>query len=191
VSEASARLDRFLAGETAALEANLHDAAVIMAARAGGPERFEALRARFKVEPDPAFQRRYLVGLALFEDGALWRRAVELAFGDEVPLQDSASFVGALLGNRAARDAAWSAVRQRWDALLARLGGAPMLLRRVVEAVALLPERRHLDEASAFFAAHPVPPARQAIAQTLERMRQEVALWERAEGSVGAWLERR
>jgi puromycin-sensitive aminopeptidase len=191
VAEASGRLDRFLAGDAAALEANLHDAAVIMAARSGGPERFEALRARFKVEPDPAFQRRYLVGLALFEHPDLWRRAVDVAFGDEVPLQDSASFVAALLGNRAARDAAWGAVRQRWDALVARLGGAPMLLRRVVEAVAQLPERRHLDEASAFFAAHPVPSARQAIAQTLERMRQEVALWERAEGSVGAWLQRR
>ncbi len=66
-----------------------------------------------------------------------------------------------------------------------------MLLRRVVEAVGQLPERRHLEEAREFFAAHPLPAARQAIAQTLERMRQDVALWERALPSVAAWLARR
>jgi puromycin-sensitive aminopeptidase len=191
VTEGSARLDRFLAGELAALEPNLHEPAVVMASRAGDARRFDALRARFPVEPDPAFQRRYLVGLALFEDPPLAARAREMAFGEEVPLQDSASFMGALLGNRTARDPFWRELRERWDVVLKRVGGAPMLLRRVVEAVGQLPERRHLDEAAAFFAAHPIPAARQAIAQTLERMRQDVALWERAEPAVGKWLDAR
>ena len=48
-----------------------------------------------------------------------------------------------------------------------------------------------MDEAAAFFAAHPIPAATQAIAQTLERMRQDVALWERAEPAVEKWLEGR
>ncbi|HEX8910699.1 MAG TPA: M1 family metallopeptidase, partial [Anaeromyxobacteraceae bacterium] len=60
VAEGSRRLDLFLSGEAGALEPNLHDAAVAMASRAGDARRFEALRARFKVEPDPAFKRRYL-----------------------------------------------------------------------------------------------------------------------------------
>jgi puromycin-sensitive aminopeptidase len=190
VAEASARLERFMAGEAGALEANLHEPAVVMASRAGDAARFEALRSRFPREPDPAFQRRYLVGLAQFEDPALASRAQEMAFTEEIPLQDSASFMGALLANRTARDAFWRMLRDRWDTVQKRVGGAPMLLRRVVEAVGLLPERRHLDEASAFFAEHPIPAARQAVAQTLERMRQDVALWERAEGAVGRWLER-
>ena len=190
-AEAGARVDRFLSGDLAALEANLHEPAVVMAARAGDARRFEALRARFPKEPDPAFQRRYLVGLAQFEDAGLAARAQEMAFTDEVPLQDSASFVGALLANRTARDPFWRALRDRWDALQQRIGGAPMLLRRVVEAVGQLPERRHLEEASAFFAAREIPAAKQAIAQTLERMRQDVALWERAGKSVAVWLDRR
>jgi puromycin-sensitive aminopeptidase len=66
-----------------------------------------------------------------------------------------------------------------------------MLLRRVVEAVGQLPARRQLEEATAFFAQHPVASARQAIAQTLERMRQDVALWERAEPGVARWLDAR
>jgi puromycin-sensitive aminopeptidase len=191
VAEGSRRLDRYVAGDVAALEANLHDAAVVMASRAGDARRFEALRARFKVEPDPALKRRYLTGLALFEDVALAQRAEELAFGDEIPLQDAASYMGALLGNRTARESFWDALRRRWDDVLGRVGGAPMLLRRVVEAVGQLPERRHLDDATVFFAAHPVPAARQAIAQTLERMRQDVALWERIAPDVARWLAER
>ncbi len=191
VADAGARLDRFMAGDLGALEANLHEPAVVIAARAGDVRRFDALRSRFPREPDPAFQRRYLVGLAQFEDPSLAARAQDMALTDEVPLQDSASFLGALLANRTARDPFWRTLRDRWDAVQNRIGGAPMLLRRVVEAVGQLPERRHLDEASAFFAAHPVPAAKQAIAQTLERMRQDVALWERAERAVAKWLDLR
>ncbi len=191
VGEGRRRMDRVLAGERGALEANLHDAAAVMAARAGDVRLFEALLAAWRAEADPAFKRRYLLSLAAFEEPALCRRAQEMGLGEAVPLQDSASFVGGLLGNRAAREGFWTALRDRWDRVAARIGGAPMLLRRVVEAMGQLPERRHLEEAEAFLAAHPLEPARQAIAQTLERMRQDVGLRERALGAVGAWLAAR
>jgi hypothetical protein len=42
-----------------------------------------------------------------------------------------------------------------------------MLLRRIIEAMGALVERRELEEAEAFLAAHPVDEARQAISQTL------------------------
>ena len=76
------------------------------------------------------------------------------------------------------------------ERLRGRLGQAPMLLRRVVEGMGALVERRHLEEAEAFLAAHPIDEARQAIAQTLERLRQEVELRERTSGAIGRWLAR-
>ncbi|HEX9053040.1 MAG TPA: M1 family aminopeptidase [Anaeromyxobacter sp.] len=190
VAEARARLDRWLAGDREALEPNLHDAAVTLAARTGDGARFEAFRRLFARETDPAFRRRYLLALASFEDPALAARGVELAFGDEVPLQDVASFVGALLGNRAAREGAWARVRDDWERLRGRLAQAPMLLRRVVEAMGALVERRHLEEVEAFLGSHPLDEARQAIAQTLERLRQDIALRERAGPAIGRWLAR-
>jgi puromycin-sensitive aminopeptidase len=66
-----------------------------------------------------------------------------------------------------------------------------MLLRRVVEAMGALVERRHLAEAEAFLAAHPLEEARQAIAQTLERLRQDVELRERTQAAIGRWLAAR
>jgi len=190
VAEARSRLDRWTAGDRTALEANLHDAAVTMAARAGDGARFEAFRALFAKETDPAFRRRYLHALASFEEPALAARGVDLGFTEEVPLQDAASFVGALLGNRAAREPAWARVRADWGRLHGRLAAAPMLLRRVVEAMGGLVERRQLEEAEAFLGAHPLDEAKQAIAQTLERLRQDVELRERTGRAIGAWLTR-
>jgi puromycin-sensitive aminopeptidase len=188
IREGCARLDRWIAGERGALEPNLHDAVVTMAARTGDAARFDAFRALFRKETDPAFRRRWLLALASFEDPALAARGIELAFGDEVPLQDTASFASTLLGNRTAREPFWARLRSDWELLHGRLKAAPMLLRRVVEGMAALVERRHLEEAQAFLAAHPIEEARQATAQTLERLRQDVELRERSQRAVGAWL---
>ncbi len=191
IVEACGRLDRWLGGERAALEPNLHDAAVTMAARSGDTSRFDAFRALFRKENDPAFRRRWLLALASFEDAQLAARGIDLAFGDEVPLQDTASFAAALFGNRTAREPFWTRLRADWDRMHARLHAAPMLLRRVVEATGTLIERRHLVEAEGFLAAHPMEEARQASAQTLERLRQDVALRERTQRAIGSWLARR
>jgi puromycin-sensitive aminopeptidase len=82
-------------------------------------------------------------------------------------------------------------MRASWDTLHGRLRAAPMLLRRVVESVGALVERRHLEEAEAFLAAHPLEEARQAMAQTLERLRQDVELRERTQDAIGTWLAHR
>jgi puromycin-sensitive aminopeptidase len=187
-AEARARLDRWTSGDRAALEPNLHDAAVTLVARAGDADRFEAFGRLFRDEKDPAFRRRWLLALASFEDRDLAARGVDLAFSDEVPLQDTASFAAALLGNRTAREPFWARLRSDWERLHGRLAAAPMLLRRVIEAFGALVERRHLEEATAFLAAHPVEEARQATAQTLERLGQDVELRERTRRAVGAWL---
>jgi puromycin-sensitive aminopeptidase len=190
-AEAAARLDRFVAGERGAVEANLQDAVVAMVARGGDAARFEGFRGLFAREEEPAFRRRWLLALAAFEAPPLVERAVEHAFGAEVPLQDWASFAAALLANPAAREPFWARLRRDWPAVQARLEHAPMLLRRVVEAMGQLTLARHLEEARAFLAAHPVEAARAAAAQTLERLEQEVALRERALPAVAAWLDGR
>src|SRR5207253_948682 len=65
---------------------------------------------------------------------------------------------------------------------------SPMILRRLVEALGNLPERRHLEEVEKFLVAHELPPAKQAVAQTLERLRADVALRERLVPELAAFL---
>ena len=53
-----------------------------------------------------------------------------------------------------------------------------------------LRERKQYEEAKALLQAHPVDEAHQAMAQTLERLSQDVALRERAGPEVVTWLKR-
>jgi puromycin-sensitive aminopeptidase len=191
VAEGTRRLERFLAGESQAVAPDLHSAAVTMAARGGDASRFERLRRAAATETDPAYKRRYLMALAAFEDEVLAARATEMALDPEVPLPELSFFVSALLANPTAQEASWALLRARWDAVLAKTSGAPTILRRIVEAIGALPERHHLEEARRFLEEHPVESARQAIAQTLERMTQDVALRERLRPAIQAWLRAR
>jgi puromycin-sensitive aminopeptidase len=189
--EAAQRVERLARGDRTALEPNLLDTAVSLAARDGDGARFDRFKALFAAETEPAMKRRWLFGLASFEDPALAGRGVDLAMAGEVPLQEVAGFAAALLANRAARGPFWARLRKGWPEYRARLSGAPMLVRRVVEALASLVERRELEEAEAFLAAHPMEEARQAVAQTLERLREDVALRERSRDVIGRWLAAR
>ncbi|XXF78777.1 M1 family metallopeptidase [Myxococcaceae bacterium GXIMD 01537] len=188
--QARPRVERLLSGDKAALEPNLQDTAVAMVARAGDPALFDTLLEKMKAEPDPATQRRYLLALTAFESSALNERAQGLLFSDAVKTQDVASYVSGLLGNRAGREAWWARTQRQWKDVLGRTGGAPMLLRRIVESLGALRTRQQLDEVKALLQAHPVGEAQQAMAQTLERLAQDVALRERAMPDVVAWLKR-
>ncbi len=188
IAEAAARLERFAGGDRGALEPNLVDAAVTLAARGGDAARFDRFRERFEKEVEPAWRRRWLMGLAAFEDRALVERSLALLFGDGVPLQDWAAFATALLANPVARQPTWARLRAEWPKVTERLANAAMLLRRVVEAVGKLTVRRELEEARAFFEANPVAPARAAVVQTLERLAEDVELAERAGPALSVWL---
>jgi puromycin-sensitive aminopeptidase len=184
VTEAQARLP------PAPLDPNLLDTVVTAAARGADEARFEELRTRAREDADPATKRRYLHALARVESPALAARAVELALSADVPMQDFSSYVGVLLGNRATREAAFKLIRDRWAATRAK-ADSPMILRRLVETLAGLPERRHYEAVRAFLEAHPLDGAKQAIAQTLERMQMDATLRDRIVPRVGAWLRAR
>ena len=191
VREATSRLPSFekdeAGGAGAKLDPNLLDIVVTAAARGADQARFDELRTRARGDADPAAKRRYLHALARVESPGLIARAVELALGPEVPMQDFSSYLGVLLGNRATREAAFRLIGERWTETRAK-ADSPMILRRLVESMATLPERRHLDEVRTFLATHPIDGAKQATAQTLERMQMDADLRDRILGPVGAWL---
>ncbi len=172
------------------VDPNLLDVVVTAFARAADDAGFEELRRRAHDETDPAAKRRYLHALARVEVPAIAARAVALALGPDVPMQDFTSYLGVLLGNRATREETWRLIQTRFAEVRAK-ADSPMLLRRLVEALAALPERRHLEEITTFLAKHPIDGAKQATAQTLERLHMDVALRERLVPAVATWLRAR
>ncbi|WNG51126.1 M1 family metallopeptidase [Archangium minus] len=190
LAEARPRVERMLNGDKTALEPNLLDVAVGMVSRAGDRALYEKVLEKMPGEPDPATQRRYLMALTAFEDPTLAAEAQKLFFTEKVKMQDVASFMMGLMSNRTGRDAWWAETQKRWEDVLGRTGRAPMLLRRVVESMGALRERKQLDEVRKLLTTHPVEEAKQATEQTLERLEQDVALRERALSEVSAWLKR-
>ena len=117
-------------------------------------------------------------------------QAIASSLTETVRMQDFASYLGTLLQNRATREGAWKLIRERWEDVHKK-ADSPMLLRRLVEALGALPDRPHLSEVEAFLAAHPIEGARQATAQTLERLRMDVALRERLVPEMATFLRGR
>ena len=187
VHEAQERYRSHVGAHPRPLDPNLLDLVVAAAARTADRARFEELRKRAGEELDPAAKRRFLLALAMVEQPDLVSQSVELSLQDDVKMQDFPSYAGTLLGNRATREAAWQLVQGRWPEVKKK-ADSPMLLRRLVESLGALPERLHYEQIERFLAAHPIEGARQAIAQTLERLRMDVALRERLMSETGAWL---
>jgi puromycin-sensitive aminopeptidase len=191
VRELRTRLDRVLDGEKTAIEPNLHDAAVVASARAGDAAFFERILAAYQSEKDPAYKRRYLRALTAFEADDPAARGRELAMSEIVPLQDFATYVGGLLSNPVSRKPFWRSLREAWGDLEEKMSAALMIFRRVVEALGYLRERVELEEARQHLEAHPRDVIRQASAQTLERLAQDVVLRERVGPQVPEWLRAR
>lgn len=189
--EARSRFDRLLSGDASALEANLRDTVAHAVSAAGDASLFQTLETRFPDEADPAVQRRLLLALTAFESESLYRRAQERFFTGGVPMQDAASFVTGLMANREARPSTFAALRERFDVVRERSGAAPMILRRMIEALGLVDTRQELEELQAFFSATSLGDLKQAVAQTLERAEQQVELVERARPAVHTWLDAR
>ena len=188
IAAALLRFERLMAKHP--VDPNLLDIVVAVAARTADDKRFETLKSLASTELDPAAKRRYLHALAAVENPQLVQRAVDLALDAFVQMQDFASYVGALLANRATRDLAWKMIQTRWSEVRKK-GDSPMILRRLVEALGSLPERAHLAAVEKFLAAPDLSAARQAVAQTLERLRMDVALREKLLPEIAAFLRKR
>ena len=188
--EARRRVDRFLAGDPAALDPELRATAIALAARGGDAALFRAMEKRFRSEADPVLKVQLLRALARFEDPRLAARAQELVFSGGIPRQDVATFVAGLLANPAARGPFWRRMQREWPAFQKRLDDSPKIRERVIQAFELLPGQAGLDEVTALLGKDPPDDAADTIAQSLERMRLAVELEGRVRPELSAWLSR-
>jgi puromycin-sensitive aminopeptidase len=186
VAEAERRFPRWLENR-ASLEPNLADTVATLAARVGNEARFDSILAAIDNACTPQERRRLLLSLAEFRERALVDRALALTLTETVQTQDVVLVLGRALANRDARERAWAFVKRRWSALHHRL--PPMLATRLVEATPNLQTLDHRRDVAAFFKAHPLPTAKRALAQSLERFDLNAELRRRAAPGLTRWLE--
>jgi len=137
----------------------------------------------------PQERRRFLLGLGSFRTPAARERTLAALLTPEIPTQDVAFLLMRLLGNPAARGAAWRFMTRRWAALRRRI--PPLMMSRVVEMTPALREPRYAREVARFFRTHPVPEATRALRQALEVFRLNAELRRRTAPGLARWLAER
>ena len=186
--EARRRIDRFLAGDDAAVDPELRATAISLAARGGDARLFRAFQRRLGKETDPVLKNQLLRALTRFEDPKLAARAQDLVFAGKIPKQDIASLVAGLLANPTARGPFWQKMQREWPAFQKRLADSPKIRQRVIQAFELIPGPAGLDQVKALVGKDPPPDAADTIRQTLERMQLAVELAERTAPDLASWL---
>jgi puromycin-sensitive aminopeptidase len=179
------RLDRYLARRSA-LEPNLADPVVALAARTGD----QALYARYRDVIDaartPQERRRFLLQLAAFRAPAAVRRTLADALTPAIPTQDVAFVFMRLFANPVARAEAWRFLTANWEAVRARI--PPLMLARLVDATPALRTPAFAREVGAFFKTHPLPEATRALRQAMEVFRLNAELRRRVTPGLRQWL---
>jgi len=175
-ARAAAVFDEQVADATV-VDAELGAGALRAAAVSADQACFDAILDRFRHGHTPQEQVRYLYAAATVADDELFQRYLDLLDTDEVRSQNLAFAYRAALRNPHHDADAWFAVRTRWDRIRQRL---PFnATHRLVEGVTGITDANLARDIEGFLADHVVPEARTLIAQHVERMRVQVALYER------------
>ena len=149
-------------------------AAITVIADSGTPDEFHAFVDRWRAPIDPQEQMRYLYALGRFHDDECFREMLELSTS-EVRTQNAPFLLARALGNRTHGAEAWKYVRQNWSTILEKFPSSTIV--RMVEGVRwLVPVAADVE---GFFAEHPVPQSPKTMEQHLERLRVNVAFFDR------------
>jgi len=188
LEEARRRVDEYLA-DRRALDPNLADPVVALAARVGDEALYERYRGVVATADTPQERRRFLLNLGSFRTPDTIRRTLAALLTPDIPTQDVAFVLMRLYGNPAARADAWNFTTRKWVALRRRI--PPLMISRLVESTPALREPRYARDVASFFRAHPVPEATRAVKQAVEVFRLNAELRRRTAPGVARWLERR
>lgn len=176
-NEARERLERYWS-DPKSLDPNLVSVVANVAASDGDAALYQRyLERKRQASSDPEEEYRFLLALASFEHPALIQRTLDLALSDEVRAQDRPFLLGALLGRRKARPAAWKFVRAQWQTLTELLD--PMLLQNLIRALAQVTYLPAATEVCSFLQDHVQEETRETTAQVCEQLRLDAATVER------------
>ena len=165
-------------GSGATIPADIETATLAVVVELVRPGDYEALLERYRNAATPQEEMRSLGALAVFPDVDLCMRTFDLAM-TEVRSQNGFMVIGALLANRVGNQAVWTRMTESWDAVLERFPkNAPP---RIIESLpALCADEDFAEHAIAFLDGHPLSSGPRRVAQSVERLRVNVAFAARA-----------
>jgi puromycin-sensitive aminopeptidase len=169
-----------------AVEANVAAAVVRAIAIDADRATFDEILDGFRHGATPQEEQRYLYALADVRDPALMAEVLDLAMTHEVRTQNAPFVISACVANRDNGAQAWRVVQERWQEMNDRFPSNSIV--RMLHGIRSIGDPALAATVEAFVAEHPVPQAKQTLAQHLERMRVTVALHERESERLAAAL---
>jgi len=187
VAEAGERCDAYLA-DRQALDANLADAVVAMAADLGDAIRHETFL-KAAITGTPQERRRFLLALADFRKPRLVKATLSLIPTDQVPNQEVLAVLTRLLENPAGRGATWEFLTRRWARIRERL--PDFQARLLIEKTPALLTPAYRREVKAFFRRNPVLSGERTLRQAMERFDWYRGFRRPAVQAIETWLAAR
>ncbi len=169
-----------------AVDPDIAQTALQITARNGDATLFNRLQKISETSTNPEIQIGALHLLAMFEDPALAKRALEYAVSDKVRNQDAAIQLSISLDMDKNRELAWNFIRTHWDEVKKEF--TPEMGSLLVGATSTFCSASDRDEVSQFFAAHKVPDADQAVKHAIERIDGCIELRNLQEPQLKTWL---
>ncbi len=173
-------------GSGPAIPADIETATLAVVAQLVRPADYDALLERYRSASTPQEEMRSLGALAGFPDVELCLRTFDLAM-TEVRSQNGFVVISALLANPVGNRAVWTRLTENWEAMLDRFPkNAPP---RIVESLpALCADAEFAQDAIAFLDDHPLASGPRRVAQSVERLRVNVAFAARERSGLTASL---
>jgi aminopeptidase N len=171
--------------DPASVDAVVADRALPLAAIHGDAELYGRVMQALESAPTPEIRARYRTLLTHFRDPKLVARTLDYIFSDKTRTQDLPRMLGAMMGNPAARDATWAAIKARWSEIEAKV---PTAIGNVAGSTASFCDAAAKKDVEAFFAAHPPKGGERGLRRALETIDTCIAFREKQQKSFDAAL---
>ena len=160
-------------GGSEPIPADVEAATLVVVAQLVRAGDYDAVLARYRSATTPQEEMRSLGALATFADVELCLRTFDLAM-TEVRSQNGFVVIGTLLANPVGCQAVWTRITDQWDAILERFPkNAPV---RILDSLpALCADAQFAQSAIDFLNEHPLASGPRRVAQSIERLRVNVA----------------
>ena len=186
VDEAKTRFSLALS-DLETLNPDLRAAVYRIVGSAGGEKEYEELLALYHKVDAQEEKNRIYNGLAAFREPELVKRTLDFLLTGDVRDQDKYIYLRPLGANPHAGKATWQFTKERWGRF-GEIYGTKQLGRIIPAVASNLSSPEDEADVRAFFEAHPLPEAKRTIAQTLESIRINSALYLRERDSLAEYF---
>jgi puromycin-sensitive aminopeptidase len=164
-------VEKLLAGEP--LDPEIATSALSVYARNGGADEYQTLWKVYNTASTPLDKVRYLRAVATVASEPEVLATLDKIVEGDVRTQDAFWVFARLLMGKGG-PLAWESARAQWEGILGAMPG--MTRTRVAEGISALSQPEVAASVRGHFAEHPLPEARRAIEQNLEKLDANIAL---------------